>query len=179
VSEDLSSFSHLHPIEQTDGSYILTDTFPHGGNYILYADYMPVGTAKQVTMQSLKVTGREIKKTVYENQVLQSKTNGYTVEIKPADTAIASNKEVILTATVNDAKGQQLTPDQLENYLGEKAHMVIIGISNKKYLHVHPMVMGKELMLHTSFPAAGLYRAWFEFKKDGKVNVADFVIKVH
>jgi hypothetical protein len=179
VSEDLSSFRHLHPVEQTDGSYILTDTFPHGGNYILYADYMPVGAIKQVNKKILTVNGREGKPVVYEKQVLQCKTNGYTVEIKPADTNIASNKEVMLTATVNDAKRQQLTPDQLENYLGEKAHMVIIGISNKKYLHVHPMIMGSELMLHTTFPEAGLYRAWFEFKKEGKVNLADFVIKVH
>ena len=56
--------------------------------------------------------------------------------------------------------------------------MVIIGVSNQEYLHVYPMLMGNELMLHTSFPGAGLYRAWFEFKKDGKVNVADFVINV-
>ena len=71
-----------------------------------------------------------------------------------------------------------LSPDQLEDYLGEKAHMVIIGIANKKYLHVHPMVMGKDLILHTTFPEAGTYRAWLEFKKDGKVNVTDFVIIV-
>jgi len=177
VSEDLSSFSHLHPIEQTDGSYILTDTFPQGGNYILYADYMPVGATKQVNKKILTINGREERPVVYKNQTLQSKTNGYTVELKAADTSVASNKEVMLTATVNDAKGQ-VTPDQLENYLGEKAHMVIIGVSNQEYLHVHPMIMGNELMLHTSFPGAGLYRAWLEFKKDGKVNVADFVIKV-
>jgi hypothetical protein len=178
VSEDLSSFSHLHPIEQTDGSYTLTDTFPHGGNYILYADYMPVGATRQVNKKILNVNGREEKPVIYKNQILQSKTNGYTVDLNAANTSFANNKEVILTATVKDAKGQ-LTPDQLENYLGEKAHMVIIGVNNQEYLHVHPMVMGNELMLHTSFPGAGLYRAWFEFKKDGKVNVGDFVIKVH
>ena len=57
--------------------------------------------------------------------------------------------------------------------------MVIIGVSNKKYLHVHPMVMDNLLMLHTSFPEAGIYRAWLEFKKDGKLNLADFVIAIY
>lgn len=178
VSEDLSSFRHLHPAELPDGSYTLTDTFQHGGNYILYADYKPNATDKQVTMQTIKVSGKEKVPAVYEQRRLQSKANGYTVELKPADTSITSNKEVMMTAEIHDASGL-ITPDKLENYLGEKAHMVIIGVSNKKYLHVHPMLMGNELMLHTTFPEAGIYRAWLEFKKDGKVNVADFVIKVY
>lgn len=178
VAEDLSSFRHLHPDEQPDGSYILTDTFPHGGNYILYADYKPAGLEKQVTMHTVQVTGKEEKAAVYNTQMPESKTNGYTVELKPADTFIVSNKEVMLTAEIRDAKGL-ITADKLENYLGEKAHMVIIGVSNKKYLHVHPMVMDNVLMLHTSFPEADIYRAWLEFKKDGKVNVADFVIIVY
>ena len=178
VTDDLSSFKHLHPAEHADGSYIITDSFPHGGNYILYADYKPAGAEKQVTMQKIKVTGKEPVPSVYETQKLQSKTNGYMVNLKPGGTAIVKSKEILLTAEISDANGI-ITPNKLENYLGEKAHMVIIGVSNKKYLHVHPMLMGNELMLHTSFPEAGMYRAWLEFKKDGQVNAADFVIKVN
>ena len=98
--------------------------------------------------------------------------------LKPTLTPVTSGKEQVFVPEIRDAGGI-VTPDQLENYLGEKAHMVIIGISEKKYLHVHPMQMGNELMLHTSFPDPGLYRAWLEFKKDGKVNVADFVINAN
>jgi hypothetical protein len=178
VTADLSSFRHLHPIEQNDGTYSLSDTFPHGGNYILYADYTPAGSGNQVTMQTIKVNGKEEKSPVYKTQMLQSKTNGYTVELKPVKDSIVSNKEVMLTAEIRDAKGI-IAPDKLENYLGQKGHMVIIGVNNKKYLHVHPMLMGNDMWLHTNFPEAGMYRAWLEFKKDGKVNVADFVINVH
>jgi hypothetical protein len=178
VTEDLSSFRHLHPVEQTDGSYTLNYLFPHGGNYILYADYKPAGAEKQVAMKTTKITGQEEKPAVYDSQMLVCKTNGYTVTLKTANTAINSGKEQVLVAEIADTNGT-LTPDQLENYLGEKAHMVIIGISGKKFLHVHPMVMGNELMLHTTFSEPGMYRAWLEFKKDGKVNLADFVIKAN
>ena len=176
VTEDLSSFRHLHPDEQANGYYTLSHVFPHGGNYILYADYKPAGAEQQVAMKTINVTGPEVKPAVYASQILQCKTNGYMVTLKTGNTAINSGKEQVLFAEIKDARGL-VTPDQLENYLGEKAHMVIIGLSGKKYLHVHPMVMGNELMLHTHFPGAGMYRAWLEFKKDGKVNVADFVIK--
>lgn len=178
VPEDLSSFKHLHPIEQADGSFKLTDTFSHGGNYILYADYKPVGVEKIVEQQIIKVEGKNEKPAVFESQVLQNTTNGYSVLLKPGTPAITSGKETMLMAEISES-GSAVSPVNLENYLGEKAHMVIIGVTNKKYLHVHPMVSGNELMLHTSFPEAGIYRAWLEFKKDGKINVADFTIKVN
>lgn len=177
VSQDLSLFKHLHPIEQPNGTYTLTDSFQQAGVYLLYADYKPAGSEKKVDLKELSVTGRKVFAIDYETQQLQSKTNGYTVNLKPADTRIVSDKETMIVAEINNSNGA-LTIDKLENYLGEKAHMVIIGISSKKYIHVHPMVMDNKLMLHTTFPEAGLYRAWLEFKKDGKVNIGNFVIKV-
>ncbi|HEY6064013.1 MAG TPA: hypothetical protein VIV35_10420, partial [Chitinophagaceae bacterium] len=129
-----------------------------------------------VTMQTINVSGREEKPVVYGSQILQCKTNGYTVRLKTANAAISSGKEQVLVAEITDDSGT-VTPDELEDYLGEKAHMVIIAVAGKKYLHAHPMLMGNELMLHTTFSEAGIYRVWLEFKKDGKVNVADFVLK--
>ncbi|MEZ4905723.1 MAG: hypothetical protein R2822_30155 [Spirosomataceae bacterium] len=41
VSEDLSTFQHLHPEYQASGSYDVKATFPTGGNYLLFADYKP------------------------------------------------------------------------------------------------------------------------------------------
>ena len=108
---------------------------------------------------------------------LQSRTNDYTVTLHMPDSSIASNKEFMFTAEISNGS-KVISPDQLEDYLGEKGNMVIIGTTNKKDLHVHPMVMDNKLMMHTSFPEGGVYRAWLEFKKDEKVNVADFVIIV-
>ena len=178
VPEDLSSFKHLHPVEQADGSFSLIETFSHGGNYILYADYKPVAAEKMVDQQIVNVTGNKEKPVIFDSPSLKSMTNGYSVLLKPGASTIASGREIMLMAEINNASGS-VAPASLENYLGEKAHMVIIGVSNKKYLHVHPMVSGNELMLHTDFPEAGIYRAWLEFKKDGKVNVADFTIMVN
>ena len=96
VSEDLSSFRHLHPIDQADGTYTISDTFEMGGNYLLYAEFKPIGTEKQVTVHQIKVLGRETKPVSYEKQALQSNTNGFTVALHSSDTVIVSNKELCL-----------------------------------------------------------------------------------
>ncbi len=48
VSEDLSWFDHIHPEFQNDGNYTVTETFPYGGKYSLYADYKPSGSTHQL-----------------------------------------------------------------------------------------------------------------------------------
>jgi len=177
VNEDLSYFRHLHPVEQADGSYTITHVFEKGGNYLLYADFKPVGSDKHVSVEQVKVSGVASGPVTYEKQSLQSHVDGYFVTLETNGSLVVSNKEEAFTAEIRD-KNRILSPSELEDYLGEKAHMVIIGTTNKKYLHVHPMVMDNQLMLHTTFPEPGTYRCWLEFKKDGKVYVADFVIIV-
>jgi len=177
VSEDLASFRHLHPVEQADGTFNITESFKVGGKYLLYADFKPLNNEKQVTQQYLNISGEPNPDVVYNKQSLQAVSNGFEVSLQIDTASIIAGKELMFTAQIEKNR-RLLLADSLENYLGEKAHMVIIGISNKKYLHVHPMTRDEKLMLHTTFPEAGIYRAWLEFKKDGKVNVADFVIKV-
>ena len=177
VNEDLSYFRHLHPIEQPDGTYTLTHVFERGGNYLLYADFKPIGSDKQVSVEHVKVSGVAPGPVTYEVQSLQSHVDGYFITLEIPDSVIVSNKEQMFTAEIRD-RNKILPPAELEDYLGEKAHMVIIGTTNKKYLHVHPMVMDNQLMLHTTFPEAGTYRCWLEFKKAGKVSIADFVMIV-
>ena len=39
VSTDLAEFAHIHPELQSDDTYAVSYSFPHGGTYWLYADY--------------------------------------------------------------------------------------------------------------------------------------------
>ena len=38
VNEELTWFDHIHPGEQPDGTYVVTETFPGGGTYLLFTD---------------------------------------------------------------------------------------------------------------------------------------------
>ena len=74
--------------------------------------------------------------------------------------------------------GKAVDVNTLEDYLGAKAHMVVVSLADKKYLHVHPSVEGGKFDLHTTFDKPGVYRGWIQFQSKGKVYTSDFVMNV-
>ena len=74
--------------------------------------------------------------------------------------------------------GKEVDVNTLEDYLGAKAHMVVVGLVDKKYLHVHPSVEGGKFDLHTTFDKPGVYRGWIQYQSKGKVHTSDFVFNV-
>ena len=57
VSKDLSWYSHIHPVYQPDGSYVIEQNFPTGGEFIIFSDFQPSGATNQVYRSSVMVTG--------------------------------------------------------------------------------------------------------------------------
>jgi hypothetical protein len=66
-------------------------------------------------------------------------------------------------------------------------HCVIISQDTQTYLHCHPEQLlaptptargGPDVPFHTIFPHPGLYKIWGQFKRQNKVVIADFTIKV-
>jgi uncharacterized membrane protein len=57
VSRDLSFFDHIHPSLQKDGSLSLDYRFPHGGEFILFADLVPKGFGTQSFRIPVQVQG--------------------------------------------------------------------------------------------------------------------------
>ncbi len=178
VSNDLSWFDHQHPEYTAAGSYDLPYTFKNGGSYILFADYKPTGGEHNLEKINVEVKGKEIATKTYTQSQLTSKVDGFEVTLSPEE----GNKFESGTAQhikgVITKGGKPVDPNTLENYLGAKAHMVIIGIEDKNYLHVHPGVENGKFDLHTTFEKPGIYRGWIQFQSEGKVHTADFVIKV-
>ena len=56
--------------------------------------------------------------------------------------------------------------------------MVIIGVKEKEFLHVHPAVENGNLIFQTAFSRPGIYRAWLQFQTENIIHTADFVILV-
>ena len=193
ASKDLSYFEHIHPEYQADGSYqikVLSKNqnytiskghnetrFDKGGEYILFADYAPTGGTHQMEKIPVTVKGTAYKPTVYSKERLSVNVDGYTVTIEAEGGKWASNQQMHINAVVK--KGNQIIDaNTFENYLGAKAHMVVLKTETFEYLHVHPGVENGNLDLHTTFESAGIYRGWIQFQTDGKVHAADFVIAV-
>ena len=206
VSDDLAEYYHIHPDPQADGSYRVSFTFPNGGSYKLYADYTRPDSAQVVENFMLKVSGTERARVELKaDEKLEKTIDGVRFVMKP-DAELIAGKELMLNFKVSDAKTNQPVTD-LEKYLGEYAHFVIISQDLTEFVHAHPMsdmdsTNGKmdeskphshddkpeakdvkmqspsEVSAHTTFPKSGLFKIFAQFQRAGKVITVPFVVNI-
>lgn len=179
VNEDLSWFEHIHPEYNNDGSYKVPAKFPAGGKYMLFADYKPTGGKHTLDKLTLNVTGNTPAPATYKADKLTGDAgDGFTVTLAPTRGKFITGVPMQMTGVVK-LNGRGIDVNTLENYLGAKAHMVVVSLEDKEYLHVHPSVKDGKFDLHTTFQNPGLYRGWIQFQSKGKVYTADFVITIN
>lgn len=176
VSDDLSWFQHLHPEAEADGSYAVSTTFPAGGKYLLYADYKPAGGTQTTDRINLDIAGAPMRTPVVSEK-LSGTAAGYTIALQPAGGKIFSGDGTAIDAALSK-NGKPIDPATLEDYLGAKAHVVVIDVADKKYLHVHPMVDGGKYQLHTKFEKPGIHRWWIQFMADDTLRTIDLTTNV-
>lgn len=203
VSEDLAEFFHLHPEAQPDGSFKTSFAFKNGGKFKLYADFSPVKDRKMVRIFDLTVAGGERAKEELKTDAKFEKTvEDLRVVMKP-DADLTANKELMLTFSVFEPRTNQPVTD-LQKYLGETAHFVIINKDLNEFVHAHPMsadnvkgdghehadnsahkddgklmsAAANTVSAHVSFPKEGIYKIWAEFQRNGKVTAVPFVVNV-
>jgi hypothetical protein len=190
VSDDLAEFYHLHPDAATGDSYKVSQTFPYGGKFKVFVDFKPKGAETRVETIDLTVKGAARAKTeLAADEALEKAVGGIRAVMKPSE-PIFAGKDVMLNYEVFDAQSGKPTAD-LENYLGEKAHFVIISRDLKEFVHAHPMSGaskheehggahkdGVGISAHVKFPKPELYKIWAQFKRAGKVINIPFVINV-
>lgn len=181
VSEDLSEFQHLHPELQADGSFKVKYAFPHGGRFLLYPDVTPVGGSQVVQRMEMDVRGtaKAFEKPIVDMN-LRKTVDGITVTLMP-EKSLSSYQEMTMNFIVTDAIDGKPVLD-LQNYLGELAHIVIIGENSQDFLHVHPMSNKNpgetSVMAHTTFPRPGIYKIWAQFQRNNMEIVVPFVVNV-
>lgn len=195
VSDDLSWFDHIHPEFSASGSYDIKalgkgesfsqgrghneTRFDAGGKYWAFTDFKPSGALNQVNKIELDVAGTPAKTVAYTQPKMTTTVDGFTITMEGghdgAGFTAGSQQHIPVTITKG---GKAADPATFENYLGEKAHLVLVEAASKEFVHTHPSAAGGKLDIHTTFAKAGTYRGWLQFKTDGKVHTADFVIKV-
>ncbi len=178
VNDDLSWFDHIHPELNADGSYSVKEKFPAAGKYTLFADYKPSGANHTVDNLNVTVAGNvPAAKTYGADKLTGTAGDGFSVSLTPDDGKFLTNMPMHINGVVM-LNGKEVDVTTLEDYLGAKAHMVVVSLAEKKYLHVHPSVEGGKFDLHTTFDKPGVYRGWIQFQSKGKIYTSDFVMNV-
>lgn len=175
VSEDLEYFSHLHPEYEGNGNYSVKINLPFGGKYELFIEYKPKGSKKITDRFNLNFKGTEKSKSIFKSGRYLFENQNLSVMLDLSEELFSGKEIHIPVAILKD--GKELNAANFDNYLGEKAHAVLIGIANFDFLHVHPMVVNNQLNLHMNIVKSGYYRLWLQFQIDGILYTTDFVLE--
>lgn len=177
LDEALSWFRHIHPEEQPDGSYTISETFPSAGKYILFSDFKPQGTAGIVDKKEIAVKGISGNTQADFSNKFVSVVDGYTVTLENGNDLKTGRLQSLEFSVVKD--GQKRSESDIEPYLGATAHIAMISKEDKDFLHIHP-VSDKSFPIYaeTQVKKPGIYRLWVEFQTNGKVHTADFTVPV-
>jgi len=187
VSKDLGWFVHEHPVPHPDGTFTLDQTFPAGGDYLVFADAAPKDKGSQVISTSVHIEGPRAawptKLTLTHGPV---ESGGIVADFRPLENPLPVGKSTVVAFRLTDRKSGKPIAD-LEPYLGASGHLMIIHQDGQVFVHSHPAEDAEatkrlkqgEVRFTARFPKPGMYKAWVQFQRHGKVVTLPFVFKVN
>ena len=169
VRRDMTGFQHLHPTQRPDGSWSVPATLPDAGSYRVFADFS-VGEKPYTLADDLTVDG-SVRSQTLPAPVRSVDVDGLRVALTEDATKAGAESELAFTVTRNG------TPVAIQDYLGAKGHLVALRQGDLAFLHVHPDENSLRFM--ATFPTAGSYRLFLQFKTDdGRLHTAAFTQEV-
>ena len=168
VRRDLRGFQHLHPRLLSDGTWTTPLTLPEAGTYRVFADFS-VGGSPTTLADDLQVDG-DVHTRGLPAPSKSAETDGFHVRL--TEGTVRAGEESALTFDVT--RGGR--PVSLQDYLGAKGHLVALRQGDLAFLHVHPDA--SSLLFEATFPTAGSYRLFLQFKVAGEVHTAAFTLEV-
>jgi hypothetical protein len=166
---DLTGFQHLHPELGADGTWSTEVTLPEPGSYRLFADFSYRG--EPFTLASdLRVDGDADLRALPAPEPVAVSDGGYEVRLDAGDARAGEESDLRFTIR---SRGE---PVETEPYLGAGGHLVALREGDLAFLHVHPEDEG--VGFAATFPTAGRYRLFLQFKHDGAVQTVAFTQEV-
>jgi hypothetical protein len=134
VSDDLTSFQHIHPALEPNGHFTIDVNLPEvAGGYHVYVDGMPHSFGRQVFRFDLSGENSAVTRLVHETDGTV-RVGPYTLEYSPMVVPAGQISDIAVTITRDGRPATDLHP-----YLGVMAHGVFIGTDDLAYMHVHGM----------------------------------------
>jgi uncharacterized protein DUF4396 len=170
VRRDLGGYQHLHPLLRPDGSWRTRLTLPEAGVYRAFADFERNGE-KTVLGVDLFAAGRFQPKPL-PAPAARVEVDGYSLEL---DGRPRAGEDKTLTYRIR--RNGELV--DVEPYLGAGGHLVALRAGDLAYLHVHPLAERRGVVsFAATFPTAGAYRLFLQFRDRGGIHTAPLTIDV-
>jgi len=164
VRRDMTDFQHLHPTESRDGTWRVPIALHRPGSYRVFADFAVDG--KPHTLADDLYTNGALTWQPLPKPRRIATTDGFKVQLTEGQTDAGKVSSLDFVVT---RKAHRL---QTQDYLGAKGHLVALRQGDLAFLHVHPD--SETLNFEATFPSAGQYRLFLQFKLNGQVHTAEF-----
>jgi hypothetical protein len=169
VRRDMTGFQHLHPTQSRDGTWSIPVKLPDAGSYRVFADFS-VNDTPYTLADDITVDG-SVRSQDLPAPARSADVDGLRVSLTEGATRAGAESELGFTVT-RDGR-----PVAVQSYLGAKGHLVALRQGDLAFLHVHPDESSLRFM--ATFPTAGRYRLFLQFKTDdGRVHTAAFTQEV-
>jgi hypothetical protein len=168
VRRDGTGFRHLHPAMDAAGTWTVPVEFGAAGTYRAFADFS-VGGEQHTLATDLFVSGGEFEGRPFPAPTSVDSTGDYAVRLSAADLEASASASLTFAVTKSGEPVEDLEP-----YLGAKGHLVALREGDLAFLHVHP----EGDSFAATFPTAGRYRLYLQFKHEGAVRTAEFTVEV-
>ena len=166
---DLTGFQHLHPMLDADGTWSAAVRLDAAGSYRLFADFSH-DDQPHTLAADLRVDGTADLRPLPAPQPAAVSDDGYDVRVDAGEARPGHGADLRFTITRGGA------PIKTEPYLGAGGHLVALREGDMAFLHVHPMDDGAHFA--ATFPTAGRYRLFLQFKHEGQVQTVAFTQEV-
>ena len=187
VRRDTAVFEHVHPRRAADGTWSVDLRLREPGTYRVYADFKVGGQAHTLATDAF-VPG-DFQPKPLPAPDMTDEAAGYQVELRAGEPRAGRESELTFAVTRD---GQPV--EDLQDYLGAKGHLVALREGDLAYLHVHPIeggeahehaggtrsteAHGNEIKFAATFPTAGRYRLFLQFKTDGEIRTVAYTLEV-
>ena len=166
---DLTGFQHLHPEQAEDGSWSVPVRLEEAGSYRVFADFSYKGEATTLA-SDLRVDGNADLRELPPAEPTAVSDGGYDVRLDTSGAKAGEESELRFEIT-RDGETVETEP-----YLGAGGHLVALREGDLAFLHVHPNDDG--VSFAATFPTAGRYRLFLQFKHEGRVQTVAFTQEV-
>jgi hypothetical protein len=208
ISQDLEFFAHIHPTMGADGTWSIETTLPKPGYYQVLCDFMPKGGSGQFLSAPL-VTADFAGDLASDSAHLQPDATWKksaaditaTLSFVPAQPT--SGQYIHLNLDLTDTgTGRPIT--DLQTYLGQFSHMLLMSEDLQCYVHSHPINIvteqeegvgvpeyiiapdadlaairgGPRVTFDALMPKAGVFRVWAQFQRHDQVRTIPFTFTV-
>ncbi|OGZ96008.1 MAG: hypothetical protein A2847_00070 [Candidatus Sungbacteria bacterium RIFCSPHIGHO2_01_FULL_50_25] len=190
VRSDLNEFFHIHPNPtSTPGVFTVRGAFSKPGVYKIWSETKKDGVIHAIGHQEFSVLGEGAvseKIVSFGRSVISGE---YQVSLE-LDEPVIKGREYDLSFDIHARAGKEVG---FEDYLGAKMHVVVISDDLREFIHTHPEeedvheargfvsdayahggapdentgAADETVDFHVTFPRAGLYRVFAQFRPQG------------